>query len=88
MSRLNDRLTGYLILVGSLLGIAGYFYLVFLSPWIMLIIQVSAFAAVTAMLAIVAWMGYMLATTPPPMPLKDFDEESSKDEEKEENAQI
>ncbi len=88
MSRLNDRVSGYLILIGSLLGIAGYFYLVFLSPWIMLVIQVSAFVAVAAVLAIMAWIGYMLATTPPPMPLEDFDEESVKEEEKEENAQI
>ncbi len=81
---MNDRLVGYVILVGSLLGIALYFYLTFLSPWILLVIQISAFVAVAGMLAIVAWIGYTLATTPPPMPLEDFDEESSE----EENAEI
>ena len=85
---MNDKISGSLILIGSLLGIAGYFYLVFLSPWIMLTIQVSAFGAVTGMLGIMAWMGYMLATTPAPMPLEDFDEETVKEEEKEENAEI
>ena len=76
-----------MILVGSLLGIACYYYLVFLSPWILLAIQVSAFVAVAAILAVIAWIGYTLATTPPPMPLEDF-EEPSKEEKVEENAEI
>jgi len=79
--RLDDKVLGYLILVGSLLGIACYFYLVFLSPWILLAIQVSAFMAVTAILAIMAWIGYTLAATPPPMPLEEFVVEPSVEEE-------
>jgi len=88
VSELNDKTLGYVILLGSLLGIACYFYLIFLSPWIMLTIQVSAFLAVAAILLIMAWIGYTLATTPPPMPLEDFVEEPAKEEESEENAQI
>lgn len=80
----NDRVLGSLILVGSLAGIAAYFWLLFLSPWAWLTIQVSALAAVGAMLLIMAWIGYTLATTPPPMPLEDFDSESGLDEETEE----
>jgi len=71
---------GYVILVGGLVGIACYFYLVFLSPWILLVVQVSAFLAVAAVLAVVAWIGYTLATTPPPEPLEDFAAESSAEE--------
>lgn len=85
---MEDKLLGYMILIGSLLGIACYFYLVFLSPWILLTIQVSAFLAVVAILLIMAWIGYTLATTPPPLPLEDFDEELSTEENVEENAQI
>ena len=77
---MNDKVMGYIILIGSLFGVACYFYLVFLSPWALLVVQVSAFLAVAAVLAIMAWIGYTLATTPPPMPLEDFDEEPSKDE--------
>ena len=84
---MNDKSVGYLILVGSLLGIALYFYLIFMSPWILEVFQVSVFVAVAAVLAIIAWIGYTLATTPPPEPLEPFVEESS-EEEKEENAQI
>ena len=29
---MNDKVLGYVILIGSLFGIACYFYLVFLSP--------------------------------------------------------
>ena len=83
---MNDKVLGYIILIGSLFGVACYFYLVFLSSWALLVVQVSAFLAVAAVLAIMAWIGYTLATTPPPEPLEDFLEEPSKEEEREENA--
>jgi len=51
----------------------------------MLVIQISAFVAVAGMLAIMAWIGYTLATTPPPEPVKIYSEAPS-EEEKEENA--
>ena len=72
---MNDKILGYALVLGSLLGIVCYFYLLFLSPWAMLVIQISAFLAVAAVLAIMAWIGYTLATTPPPMPLEDFEAE-------------
>lgn len=79
---MNDRALGYVVLVGSLLGIACYFYLVFVSPWTLLVVQVSAFLTVAAVLLIMAWIGYTLATTPPPLPLEDFDfDEEPSDEE-------
>jgi predicted DNA-binding transcriptional regulator len=49
----------------------------------MLTIQVSAFVAVGMVLLIIAWIGYTLATTPPPMPLEDFDFDVDDDSEKE-----
>ncbi len=69
----KDQGLGWLILVCSVLGIALYYYLVFMSAWSFLTIQVSAFLAVAMVLLIIAWIGYTLATTPPPMPLEDFD---------------
>jgi len=69
----DDRVLGSVILIGSLLGIVIYFWLLFMSSWSWLTIQVSAFLAVAMILLIVAWIGYTLATTPPPMPLEDFD---------------
>jgi len=77
----DDRVIGGLILVGSVAGIIAYFWLLFISPWAWLTIQLSALAAVGMMLLIMAWIGYTLATTPPPMPLEDFDIESELDED-------
>lgn len=73
---MDDRVLGAGILLGSLLGIACYFWLMFLSPWSMLVVQLSAFLAVAAVLVIVAWIGYTLATTPPPEPMEGFMEDS------------
>ena len=79
----NDRTLGGAILVGSIAGVVLYFWLLFMSPWAMLTIQVSAFVAVGMVLLIIAWIGYTLATTPPPMPLEDFDFDVYDDSEKE-----
>ena len=72
----DDRVLGYIILLGSLGGVVIYYWLLFMSPWMWLTIQVSAFLAVGMVLLIMAWIGYTLATTPPPMPLEDFDFET------------
>ena len=45
---MNDKTTGWTVLIGSILGIIIYFYLIFLSPWSSLTIEVSAFFAVGA----------------------------------------
>ena len=79
----NDRALGGLIFLGSLAGIVIYFWLLFMSPWADLTIQVSALLAVGMVLLIMAWIGYTLATTPPPMPLEDFDFETDSEEEEE-----
>lgn len=80
----SDRVLGGGILVGSIAGVVIYFWLVFMSPWSLLTIQISAFAAVGMVLLIMAWIGYTLATTPPPMPIEDFDFESEEEEKLEE----
>ena len=80
---MNDRLMGALVLLASLAGLVVYFYLVFLAPWAWLVIQVSAFLAVAAVLVIVAWIGYTLATTPPPEPLDSSFTEGLEDDDSE-----
>ena len=79
----DDRALGGIILLGSLAGVVIYFWLLFMSPWAWLTIQVSALLAVGMVLLIMAWIGYTLATTPPPMPLEDFDFEIESEEEEE-----
>ncbi len=70
---MDEKVAGAAILVGSLVGLGVYFYLLFLSPWAVLVIQVSAFLAVAAVLLLLAWIGYTIATTPLPSPLEDLD---------------
>jgi len=71
MSR--DQIYGILMLVGSLLGIVVYGILLYYFPiWTL---QVSAFLAVAAFLVIIAWIGYTLATTPPPKPIEEIEKE-------------
>lgn len=82
----KDQVLGTGILLGSLLGGVLYFYFIFLSPWTVLTLQATAFLAVAAVLVILGWIGYTLATTPPPMPIEEFteslEEEPRKEEEK------
>ena len=69
--------------MGSIVGAIAYFWLIFMSPWTILTIQASAFLTVSAVLLIIAWIGYTLATTPPPVPLEDLDLEEEIEEIKE-----
>ncbi|MEM1561916.1 MAG: hypothetical protein QXE73_01585 [Candidatus Bathyarchaeia archaeon] len=37
----------------------------------MLVLQLTGFIAVATILAIISWIGYTLATTPPPKPIEE-----------------
>ena len=73
MSR--DQVIGALILIGSIIGIILYGWLVFFSPWILLVMELTGFIAVAGVLGILAWIGYTLATTPPPKPIEEIEKE-------------
>ena len=64
----KDQAYGVLILVGSLAGLGAYGWLVYGFP--MVTLQVTAFLAVAAVLVILAWIGWTMATTPPPEPIE------------------
>jgi len=80
MSR--DQAVGALLCVGSVLGILAYGWLLFASEWAMLVLQLTGFIAVAAVLGILSWIGYTLATTPPPKPIEEVEKELEKAEEK------
>ena len=92
----KDQAIGAAILVGCIIGIIVYFWLVFLVKpyWIrVLVLEITAFIAVGAILGIGAWIGWTMATTPPPKPIeeieKELEEESAEEkteEKKEEKA--
>jgi predicted DNA-binding transcriptional regulator len=87
----RDQVIGVLILLGSVLGILIYGWLVFLSPWVVLVLEITGFVAVATVLVVLAWIGYTLATIPPPKPIeeieRELEEELAKLEEKGESSE-
>lgn len=71
----TDQGLGGLLLIISFIGIVLYGWLIFLSEWADIVLKLTGFIAVAGVLIIVAWIGYTLATTPPPQPLEDFESE-------------
>jgi len=71
----RDQAIGILLLFVGVIGIVIYGWLVFLSQWSMLVLQLTGFAAVAAVLVIISWIGYTLATTPPPKPIEEIEKE-------------
>ena len=82
---MKDRPLGALIFAISILGMIGYFYWLFLSPddvtflgkslgeWAII---VPVFILVYALFFVIAWIGWALASTAPPLPIT---EESTED---------
>jgi predicted DNA-binding transcriptional regulator len=64
----KDQGIGALILVASIIGVIVYAWLLFTYP--IVVLQITAFVAVAAVLVILAWIGWTMATTPPPAPLE------------------
>lgn len=83
----KDQILGAALTAGSIVAIAVYGWLVFLAErWVQeLVIRVTGFIAVAGILGIIAWIGYTLATTPPPPSVEEIEkelEEELKEEEK------
>ena len=68
----NDRTIGGGIFAGSVFGILAYAALLYYFP--LFILEITAFLAVVLLLGILAWIGYTMATTPPPEPMTDIPE--------------
>jgi len=66
----KDQAIGAAILVGSVAGIVTYTWLLY--AFAVIVLQATAFLAVGAVLVILAWIGWTMATTPPPEPI-DFE---------------
>jgi predicted DNA-binding transcriptional regulator len=64
----KDQGIGTVILVASIIGVIVYAWLLF--TYAIIVLQVTAFVAIAAVLVILAWIGWTMATTPPPAPLE------------------
>jgi predicted DNA-binding transcriptional regulator len=63
----KDQAVGAVILVCSIVVLVAYAWLLY--AYALVVLQVTAFIAVGAVLVILAWIGWTMATTPPPAPL-------------------
>jgi predicted DNA-binding transcriptional regulator len=78
MSR--DQLIGVALLLAGIIGIVAYAWLLFFwNPQI--ILQITAFVIIGGVLAVLGWIGFTLATTPPPQPIEELTKEEPKAEE-------
>lgn len=68
----RDRAIGAALVIGAIIGVVVYGVLMFaFSDAIALkVLEITAFIAVAGILAILGWIGYVMATTPPPVPLE------------------
>jgi len=65
----NDRALGGMILILSVVGIVVYGLLLYY--WSIIILEITALLAVVVLLGIVAWIGWTMASTPPPEPVSE-----------------
>ncbi|MCE4618688.1 MAG: transcriptional regulator [Desulfurococcales archaeon] len=71
----SDKVIGGLLLIVSIIVIIVYGYLVFLTDYALLLLKLTGFIAVAGVFGILAWIGYTLATTPPPKPIEEIEKE-------------
>jgi len=74
----SDKTVGTLLVAVSTLVILVYGWLLFAPPRPgidMLLLKLTAFIAVAGVFGILAWIGFTLATTPPPKPIEEIERE-------------
>jgi predicted DNA-binding transcriptional regulator len=71
----RDQVVGVVLMLVSISIIIVYGWLLFFTEWTLLLIQLTLMIAVAAVLGVVAWIGYTLATTPPPKPIGEIEKE-------------
>ncbi|MEM2158092.1 MAG: hypothetical protein QXZ10_01640 [Sulfolobales archaeon] len=63
------------MMVISVIVILVYAWLVFLTDLAIMILKLTGFVAILGVFGILAWIGYTLATTPPPKPIEEIEKE-------------
>jgi len=91
---MDDKTLGYTIMAVSILVMVSYSIWAFapwlgasftwLAPYTEWAYRLPVLAAAYLMLFVVLWIGYTMATTPPPIPLENHLDLESEDEKKDE----
>ncbi len=82
----RDQIIGSLITIASVIVIIVYAWILFFTEWSLLLMRITAFIAVAGVLGILAWIGYTLATTPPPKPIEEIEKELEEELERVETS--
>jgi len=71
----RDRILGLAIVVASVAIVVVYNYVLFATSYYLQLLKLTGAIAVTAIFGVLAWIGYTLATTPPPKPIEEIERE-------------
>ncbi len=74
----KDQVVGAGLVAVSIAVIVVYVWLVFFPPWAgidLIVLKLTGAIAVAGVFGILAWIGYTLATTPPPKPIEEIEKE-------------
>jgi predicted DNA-binding transcriptional regulator len=74
----KDQIIGSGLLIISIIVIIIYGWLVFFPPrpsWDIYTLKATGFIAILGVFGILGWIGYTLATTPPPKPIEEIEKE-------------
>jgi len=71
----RDQLIGWLLVISSLIVVVAYAYILFLTEYSFMLVQLTLMIAVIGVFGILGWIGYTLATTPPPKPIEEIEKE-------------
>ena len=71
----KDQGIGWTIALVSILVIILYTYGIFATGYDIVLLKLTGFVAVAGVFGILAWIGYTLATTPPPKPIEEIEKE-------------
>ncbi len=71
----KDQLVGSSLLAGSVIIMAVIIYLLFFTPFALITLKIIVTIGIGIIAGLVGWIGYTLATTPPPKPIEEIEKE-------------
>jgi len=71
----KDRAVGGGLVAGAAIVFGIILYLLFFSPWSLITLKILVMIGVGIVAGLVGWIGYTLATTPPPKPIEEIEKE-------------
>jgi len=71
----RDQFIGWTLVIVSIIVILLYTWLMMFTEFWIVVVKITLVVAVVAVFGILIWIGYTLATTPPPKPIEEIERE-------------